>query len=175
MNVSSCLIVPSPQIDLTSFSMLFFYRWMNLKVVKRLVETDGKNVENYPLSKVYLFCWGNMIKLYENEWRLNCFAFARKKSYLIISAILIHCRCHKIFFEYSAFKYWFHFTYIFLSSPSIVPLVLMFRSLASNQWCQHQIYLFSRLFSGGNPVFFYSYVLLVSNSRLLHVIVAISL
>ncbi|KAF7139223.1 hypothetical protein RHSIM_Rhsim07G0048200 [Rhododendron simsii] len=27
--------------------------WMNLKVVKRLVETDGKNVENYPLSKSF--------------------------------------------------------------------------------------------------------------------------
>lgn len=51
-NVSSCLTVPSPHIDLTSFSMLFLYRWMNLKVVKRLVETDEKNVENYPLSKV---------------------------------------------------------------------------------------------------------------------------
>ncbi|XP_058225143.1 UTP--glucose-1-phosphate uridylyltransferase-like isoform X1 [Rhododendron vialii] len=27
--------------------------WMNLKGVKRLVETDGKNVENYPLSKSF--------------------------------------------------------------------------------------------------------------------------
>ena len=94
-SLSSCLIVLTFKISqiLDIFVNAILYRWMNLKAVKKLVETDALNLENYPVSKVsklsFIEGWHakaqwnmftNLFLFPESEWWWNSFARNRNFS-----------------------------------------------------------------------------------------------